>query len=115
MALETARAVPSELARSRSDFIRRLFAVIVSVGFANEIIRVLQRTTSVEIPHILLLLAGLLMIIESWDGYFSALENRPLEQKPRFYLDTIIVFAYLVLLTVSNTTAGFLLGRVDGF
>ena len=55
------------------------------------------------------------MIIESWDGYFSALENRPLEQKPRFYLDTIIVFAYLVLLTVSNTTAGFLLGRVDGF
>jgi hypothetical protein len=46
------------------------------------------------------------LIIQSWDGYLSALEHRPLETKPRFYLDTITIFSYLVLLTASNISHG---------
>jgi hypothetical protein len=107
-------AQPSALAQNRADLVKRLFAVVVSVGFANELIRMEWIKQSrgpgpTELSHILFLLVGLYLIIQSWEGYFSALGGRPLETRCRFYVDTIIVFSYLVLLTVSNRVTAFLL------
>jgi len=104
---------PSKLAQSRADFIKRLFAVIVSVGFANQLIGMgwVKNYTFPgidDLPHIIFLLLGLLLVIQSWEGYFSTLEDRPLETGGRFYVDTAIVFTYLLLLSVSNGTASFL-------
>jgi hypothetical protein len=101
-------------AKNRADFIRRLFAVTVSVGFANQLIQMEwikkgRWPEPTEAPHILFLLVGLFLIIQSWDGYFAALQKCPLERKSRFYIDTIIVLSYLVLLTVTNAAAAFLL------
>jgi hypothetical protein len=101
-------------AENRADFIRRLFAVTVSVGFANQLIAmhwVQDRKwppEATEIPHIIFLLLGLWLVIQSWEGYFSALQSRPLERPLRFYVDVAIVLAYLVLLTASTAAAPFL-------
>jgi hypothetical protein len=95
----------SEPAKNRADFIRRLFAVTVSVGFANQLIAMnwirqgKWPPEATEIPHIIFSVLGLVLVIQSWEGYFTALESRPLERPVRFYVDTAIVLAYLVLLT----------------
>jgi hypothetical protein len=104
---------PSEVAKNRADFIKRLFAVTVSVGFANQLIQMKwvkdnQFPGVGEFPHIIFLVLGLFLVIQSWEGYFVTLEDRPLEDPARFYIDTTIVFAYLVLLSVSKGTATFL-------
>jgi hypothetical protein len=107
--------VPSEKAKLRADFMRRLFAVIVSVGFANQLARLPwiedahpHFPQAGDWPQIMVLIVSLVLIIQSWEGYFTALEDRPLETLDRFYLDTAIVFSYLVLLTVAHGTAAFL-------
>jgi hypothetical protein len=101
-------------AQNRADFLRRLFAVVVSVGFANQLIQMDwvengKWPDSSEGPHIIFLLLGLFLILQSWEGYFTALENRPLEKIGRFYVDVTIVFVYLLLLTISKSIAAFLL------
>jgi hypothetical protein len=105
---------PTKLAENRADFIRRLFAVTVSVGFANQLIamdwvRDTRWPAVGELPRVFFLFLGLFLVIQSWEGYFVELEKRSLETRGRFYVDAVIVFAYLVLLSVSNGTAAFLL------
>jgi hypothetical protein len=104
---------PTQLAQNRADLIKRLFAVIVSVGFASQLTQmkwiVDARWPAVnELPHILVLFLGLFLIIQSWEGYLTALEQHPLKRGSRFYLDVIIVFTYLVLLTTSGNLDIFL-------
>jgi hypothetical protein len=77
----------TKLAENRADFIRRLFAVTVSVGFANQLIRMTWVTDSQfpqkdELPHIIFLVLGLLLVIQSWEGYFVTINNRPLRNFP---------------------------------
>src|SRR5437879_2822179 len=101
-------------ASHRADFIRRLFAVIVSVGFANQIILMdwVKRgglPVGPDLVHIVYLILGLLLIIQSWEYYFSTIEKRPLGRTVRFYVDIVIVFSYLMLLTFSNNIQPFLM------
>ncbi|MDV7341355.1 hypothetical protein RYZ26_17230 [Terasakiella sp. A23] len=91
----------------RKDFIKRLFAVAVSVGFASTLINMhwVKGTTfpsPEEWEHLFILLTGLVATIGSWDGYFQALEKAPLEKFGRFLIDIFLVFLYLILLVTSK-------------
>jgi uncharacterized membrane protein len=91
----------------RKDFIKRLFAVAVSVGFASTLINMhwVKETTSPspdEWSHLFILLTGLVATVGSWDGYFQALEKAPLEKFGRFLIDIFLVFLYLILLVTSK-------------
>jgi hypothetical protein len=92
-----------ELSRDRSDFIRRLFAVAVSVGFASHIgtFRWLAdfSTPSREAG---LLFVAMVFVVASWDGYLRSLQNDPLTDFFRFVLDIIIVFEYLFLMILAD-------------
>jgi hypothetical protein len=93
----------------RSDFVLRFFAVAVGVGFAGA----LARTDAVHdhrIPsmgewgQIACLLAGLVLIIGSWEGYQKHRDKTD-QSISVFIVDTTIVFVYLVtLLFAANAT-----------
>ncbi|WP_417798711.1 hypothetical protein [Terasakiella pusilla] len=91
----------------RKDFIKRLFAVAVSVGFASTLIN-MDWVKDTRIPdlnegkHLFILLTGLVATIGSWDGYFQALEKAPLERFGRFLIDITLVFLYMILLVTSQ-------------
>ena len=102
---------PTERAKSRVDFIKRLFAVAVSVGAATPVSRVLSAQSNSDAHTInilsvlsghwrslLLLFISLVTVVLSWEGYYGTLEGLPLEDPLRFYLDIAIVFAYLLLM-----------------
>jgi len=90
----------------RKDFIKRLFAVAVSIGFAATLINMDWITKAhwpddAEQNQIAILLTGLIATIGSWDGYFRALEKAPLENFGRFIIDITLVFLYMILLVTS--------------
>jgi len=64
----------------RADFIRRLFAVAVSVGFANQIIGMTElkagNPTAAELEHLAYLAVGLYLIVQSWEFYFLSIEKK---------------------------------------
>jgi hypothetical protein len=97
----------------RADFIRRLFAVAVSVGFATHIktlswiARLPILPTREDAEQSLLLIIAMITVIESWEGYLRAIQDHPLKDKTRFIIDVVIVFEYLVLLTLSDNLADF--------
>jgi hypothetical protein len=47
-----------------------------------------------------LLLVAVLTTVLSWEGYLTSLRDRPLLDRTRFFIDIIIVFQYLILLTL---------------
>jgi hypothetical protein len=103
---DTVKETP--IARDRSDLVKRLFAVCLSVGFANQIINMVWLTNgklppSNEVPDLLLLIVSLIIIVLSWDGYLRVLQEFPLEDVYRFFLDIGIVFSYLILLQCAHT------------
>lgn len=90
----------------RLDFIRRLFVVAITVGFASRITGMEWFTahrwpTRPEWQAIALLAVGLAAIIESWEGYFASIGNRPQKTITRFIIDIMVVFAYMFLLLSS--------------
>jgi hypothetical protein len=90
----------------RLDFIRRLFVVAVSVGFASRIggmewFTVHRWPTRPEWQAIALLAVGLAAIIESWEGYFASIGNRSQKTITRFIIDIMVAFAYMFLLLSS--------------
>lgn len=99
--------------KNRADFIRRIFAVTVSVGFASQLISMEWVKNggfpnNEEFTHCIFLLVGLLLVIHSWEYYFFSLEKRPLKTRRRFYTDVVIVFTYLILLVSSKQIPTFL-------
>lgn len=90
----------------RSDFVRRIFAIIVSVGFAGAIAaspwvaneRLPQRS---EIGPLLCLLSGLILVISSWEGYHRHSEKTD-DRLSIFVTDLILLFVYLPLLLLSD-------------
>jgi hypothetical protein len=94
-------------ADDRNDFIKRLFAVAVSVGFASTAPNTLQWIVTLTLPDrtiarsSALLLMSLLLVVQSWEGYLASVRNYPLKDRPRFYIDIILVFEYLLLLHIS--------------
>lgn len=58
----------------RSDFIRRVFAIVVSVGFAGAVansdwVRERHLPEVEELGPLFCLLSGLILVIGSWEGY----------------------------------------------
>jgi hypothetical protein len=101
------------LARSREDFMKRLFAVAVSVGFASPLTRMgwIEHGTfpnEAEWQQITILATALLATIGSWEGYFSAINNRPLKGVLRFIIDIVLVLFYMVLLISAGHSGLFL-------
>jgi len=96
----------------RSDFIRRLFAVTVSVGFASQLNQLLAGSISgrrllwqaliTQHQHqLILLFISLIAVVASWEGYLVSIQRQPLGSV-RFYIDVIIVFMYLILMLFSQ-------------
>ena len=100
-------------AEIRSDFIGRLFAVGVSVGFATAITRMNWVKTGdfpshTELEQILILIGGLIASLLSWDRYLAAMEAAPLNYFWRYAIDVCLVFIYMFLLITSNNPGFFL-------
>jgi hypothetical protein len=94
----------------RADFIKRFFAVAVSVGFASKIVRfdflsAGQFPSYDELHQLLLLIFAMGVIVGSWEFYFPTIANLPLIDWQRFAVDMIIVSLYMILLS-SNQHVG---------
>lgn len=90
----------------RSDFIKRLFSVAASVGFATQIgaqpwVKQGRFPDVAELPILLTLVGSIIVVVRSWEGYFETISRIKLKDRTRFYLDIFIVFQYIVLLNVS--------------
>lgn len=82
--------------------------MIVSVGFAGALahtdwINQHRLPNDAELPVIWCLLAGLVLIIGSWDGYHRHIRKTD-EFLPVFIVDIAIVFVYLLLLLLAPNT-----------
>jgi hypothetical protein len=107
---------PSSTAKAREDFIKRLFAVTLSVGVASQIGRIMFDPSHASHQYdwqpvfdqwktILLLAISLTIVVSSWEGYLGAIERLPLEDAFRFGIDIVLVFTYLML-TLSSQVYG---------
>jgi hypothetical protein len=93
----------------RSDIVKRLFAVAVSVGFAASLskMRWVQAGTfpdGSEQEHIAGLLTALMATMLSWDGYLTSIARKPLRDFWRFFIDVCLIFTYMFLLMTSRHT-----------
>ncbi len=100
-------------AEIRSDFLGRLFAVGVSVGFATAITRMNwvkagDFPTPADLNQILILAGGLIASLLSWDRYLAAMETAPPTNFWRYAIDVCLVFIYMFLLITSNNPGFFL-------
>ena len=88
VSVATAATTPEEdrekdAAGDRNDFIKRLFAVAISVGFANHIdqlrwMATLSPPDQKTAQNSALLLVAVLTTVLSWEGYLTSLRDRPL-------------------------------------
>jgi hypothetical protein len=98
-------------AKIRDDFIRRLFAVAVSVGFAATLIKMRwvesgSFPTIHEWEQLAILLTGMIATVLSWDGYLASIADKPLNGYWRFAIDIVLVFIYMFFL-ISSQRSGF--------
>jgi hypothetical protein len=99
----------ADLARARADFVKRLFAVTLSVGIANQLSQLMKDSGNLSflvfVEHkwrsLTLLCISLAIVVTSWQGYHRAIKKLPLKDVGRFYIDIALVFLYL-LLTLST-------------
>ena len=90
----------------RSDLIKRLFAVAISVGFATALARLdwVKNGTwpsQQDYEQLSILLVGLVATVLSWDGYLASIAVKSLEKFWRFGIDIVLVFVYMLLLITS--------------
>jgi hypothetical protein len=95
-----------DYSKQRVDFVKRFFAVVVSVGFATQLSKIIfaQGAEQVDLSGwrgIVLLLASLVLVVGSWEGYLHTVQGQPLKLA-RFCLDILIVIMYLVLMLLSR-------------
>lgn len=94
----------------RNDFMRRLFAVAISVGAAAGLLQMdwirgdTVPTTQKEWEQIFVFLVGLTATIASWDGYLLSIDNKPLYGIWRFVIDIALVFIYMFMLLSSGNS-----------
>lgn len=91
----------------RSDFIKRLFSVAVSVGFASQLSKQTWLLSGdwpdiKAVKEFVLLSTSIIAVVVSWDGYFVAITQRPLSDKGRYYVDILIVLLYIFLIIASG-------------
>jgi hypothetical protein len=82
----------STRAQIRDDFIRRLFAVAISVGFAATLIKMKWVENGSwpayhEWEQLAILATGLVATVLSWDGYLASIEAKPLNGYGSFAID----------------------------
>jgi hypothetical protein len=56
-----------------------------------------------------LLVFAMVVVVGSWEYYFQSVDKHPLTDMPRFVIDIIIVFLYIVLLLSVSSFSNFLL------
>jgi hypothetical protein len=102
------KSEPNERGKVRDDFIRRLFAVAISVGFVATLIdmpwvKADRWPTHLEANQLLILLTGLSATVLSWEGYLLSIQRKPLNSGfVRFWIDIALVFTYLFFLITSR-------------
>src|SRR5678815_5087842 len=99
---------PSEI---RRDLMARWFAVAISVGFATALVHMkwLNSGTwpdAAESQQIARLIAALVAVVFSWEGYFLSIGKKKLTTPSRFYIDFVLVLLYTVLLYTSKIPTG---------
>jgi hypothetical protein len=47
-------------------------------------------------------------VVASWEGYLASIKKHPLQDVWRFYLDIVIVFEYLILMTLDDNQVRFI-------
>lgn len=104
----TSSEIEKKKVEYREDFIKRLFAVTISVGFAAQVTNIISKSglnvsyaVTQHWKELFLLLIAMVAVVGSWEGYLTSILKRPLERF-RFYLDVVIVFAYLLLMLCSH-------------
>lgn len=115
MAAEDARLSNERKNRedSRADFLRRFFAVAVSVGFASQLkdafgfILAGARPGSGNATHAFLLVFAMVVVLGSWEFYFRAISRNPLNDFSRFFVDICIVSLYVLMMLESSSPSVF--------
>ena len=105
--LDRARDAMSDRARIRGDFIRLLFAVAISVGFAAVLGQMDWLKNGAfpslsESEQLAILATGMFATVLSWDGYLASIEKKPLNGYFRYAIDIVLVFVYMFFLISSN-------------
>jgi hypothetical protein len=99
---------PQEIAAWRSDLIKRLVPVAISVGFAGRLINAGwlvggRCPTYGEWQEIPRLLAAIIIVLLSWEWYHRDIIRRPTENLFRFILDIIVIVVDFMFLYASST------------
>jgi hypothetical protein len=94
-------------AEIRADFIKRLFAVAISVGAATSFVQMDWVKDGVwpnvsDWERLAILAVGMFATVLSWDGYLVSIDSKPLGDYWRFTIDIILVFIYMFLLISSR-------------
>ena len=103
-------------AQIRQDFIKRLFAVAISVGFATSLVSLSSGwlndnprwPTPPEWQQLILLITALAATVLSWDGYLLSIQKRPHKGFWRYIIDISLVLTYMILLITSKNSAIFM-------
>jgi hypothetical protein len=104
---DTEQELRETKAKIRDDFMRRLFAVAVSVGFATTFSK-MEWVIQARIPNtqewaqLAVLGVAFLATIQSWDGYLVSIQAKKLYNSWRFTIDIVLVLIYMFLLINSN-------------
>ncbi len=101
----------NDKAEIRADFIKRLFAVAISVGFATTLTKMKwvengSWPADCEWEQLAILATGLIATVASWDGYLASIKAKPLNGYWRFVIDILLVFIYMFFL-ISSKQANF--------
>jgi hypothetical protein len=102
-------ATPETMQRAeiRADFIKRLFAVAISIGVATSFVGMHWVRNGTwpnwdEKERMAILAAGLFATVLSWDGYLASIETKRLTNGFRFGIDIVLVFTYMFLLVSAS-------------
>ncbi|MFC7500014.1 hypothetical protein ACFQRC_12360 [Enterovirga sp. GCM10030262] len=96
-----------KLASTREDFMRRWFAIAISVGFAATVVQMPwvdegRAPNYQEWEQLFRLGAALTATVLSWEGYLLSISTKRLFEFPRYFIDIALVFLYLFLLLTSK-------------
>lgn len=100
-------------AENREDFMKRWFAIALSVGFATALSRMPWLTEGRifrpdlpidwdQVNQGFRLVVAATATLLSWEGYLASIRSKPLTDGRRFYIDVILVTLYLILLLTSS-------------
>ena len=109
-----------DLTNPRTDLIRRLFPMAISVGFAGPLVQMSWLTngpipTMPEFEQLARLFVSMLFVLISWDWFHKDMISSPPRTMVRFLTDVAIVLAYMLFLIFSRSQAAWLVSIVMVF